>query len=181
MTDLVYDMISNGVDLILIGAVLAAMIVMLRGSTQLTQLISDQQVTTEEFDYYLKYHSFDHQQGLSSADGLSAIVGNRYSLWVCIKDSYTDVDGNTSTVYYCNDPETGKYYLCNDTIVDKTQGDASTIIHNGTQLSYKELSERLDPSHMFNADILLVEGGVFQKDTFSRDAIILGLYFEYTP
>jgi hypothetical protein len=55
MTDLIYDFISTGVDLILVGSVLAAMIVMMRGSANLTTLISHQQVVTEEFDYYLKY------------------------------------------------------------------------------------------------------------------------------
>ena len=61
MTDVIYDFISTGVDLLLVGAVLSALIVMMRGSTQLTTLISNQQIVTEEFDYSAHHQCLQHQ------------------------------------------------------------------------------------------------------------------------
>lgn len=167
MTDLIYDFISTGVDLLLIGAVLAAMIVMMRGSTQLTQLISDQQVTTEEFDYYLQYHAYDNQVGLSSADALSAIVGNRFDIWVCIKDGST---------CYINNPETGKYYKTNFTTIGKTPSQCATAMT--TTIAYQDLSKALNPSAMYKAKLVVLDNGKFQVDSFNRDTVIFGIYFE---
>lgn len=174
MTDLIYDFISTGVDLILVGSVLAAMIVMMRGSTQLTTLISNQQIVTEEFDYYLQYHMYDNQDGLASADALSAIVGNRFELIVCIK-----ADGEI----YMNDPETGKYYKVSATSENKSMAECAQLCDAGTALDYKQLAATagLSPENLYHANIMALEGGVLKKANFSRDTIIVGLFFEEMP
>ena len=181
MTDIIYDFISTGVDLILVGSVLSAMIIMMRGSTQLTTLISNQQIVTEEFDYYLQYHMYDNQEGLSAADALSAMVGNRFDLIVCIKDN-TDPANPT---YYMNYPENGKYYKVSGDSEGKSMAECGVLCTtSGTQLDYKTLAseEALSPDGMYKAYIMGLEGGVLKKVTFSRDTIIVGLYFEkYNP
>lgn len=172
MTDLVYDFITTGVDLLLIGAVLAAMIVMMRGSTQLTQLISNQQTTTDEFDLYLKYHMYDNQDGLSTADAISAMVGYRFDLTVCIKDGST---------YYVNDPDTGKYYVISSSDgSDPYLGKSSAEIRTeyGAQKTYSELSSELSSTNLYHADLIVMNDGVFAKETYSRDVIVLGIMLE---
>lgn len=171
MTDVIYDFISTGVDLLLIGAVLSALIVMMRGSTQLTTLISNQQIVTEEFDYYLGYHMYDDHDGLCSADALSAIVGNRFDLIVCIDDGAGNI--------YMNKPDDGKYYKVSSTSEDKSMAECSQMC-TGTPLSYKELAAEsaLSPANTFHANIMVLEGGVLKSSTFSRDSIIVGLYFK---
>lgn len=179
MTDLIYDFISTGVDLLLVGSVLAAMIVMMRGSVQLTTLISNQQIVTEEFDYYLQYHMYDNQDGLCSADALSAMVGNRYDLIVCINDT-------THNEIYMNDLETGKYYKVPGTSENKTMSECHQMCLNAyaadtvNLLDYKQLAatDALSPENLFHANIMALEGGVLKKSNFSRDTIIVGLYFE---
>lgn len=180
MTDLVYDFITTGVDLLLIGAVLSAMIVMMRGSTQLTQLISTQQTTTEEFNLYLKYHMYDNQDNLSTADAISAMVGYRYDLYVCI-----EVDDKC----YMNDPETGKYYLVNGTAGDnttaglflgKTAPDVRTSISGGTQKTYQEILDTIDSTNLYHASLAVLDGGVFKTEGYSRNSVILGILLKKT-
>lgn len=180
MTDIIYDFISTGVDLILVGSVLSAMIIMLRGSTQLTTLISNQQVVTEEFDYYLQYYMYDNQKGLASADALSAMVGNRYDLVVWIES----LDGKI----YINVPDTGKYYEVDNTagsikLEDQTLASCKTLAESGTLKTYKELAatDVLSPENLFHANIIGLGSGKLETVNFSRDVIVVGLYFkEYT-
>lgn len=172
MTDVIYDFISTGVDLLLIGAVLSALITMMRGSTQLTTLISNQQIVTEEFDYYLQYHMFDNHDGLCSADALSAMVGNRFDLIVCIDDGAGNI--------YMNNPDDGNYYKVSTGSEGKSMAECAQYCKSGTELSYKELAaeDALSPANNFHANIMVLEGGVLNSSTFSRDSIIVGLYFK---
>ena len=172
MTDIIYDFISTGVDLLLIGAVLSAMLVMLRGSNQLTKMISEQDATAQEFDYYLQYHAYDNQDGLATADALSAIAGYRFELYVCIKDGSN---------YYVNDIETGKYYKISDTIVDKKVSQIKSMISSGTKLTYKELTTAVTTGAKFKARLLSVKNDKLIFEDFSRNTLVLGIYFEKVP
>lgn len=181
MTDLIYDFISTGVDLILVGSVLAAMIVMMRGSANLTTLISHQQVVTEEFDYYLKYHMYDNQEGLSAADALSAMVGNRFDLHVCIYDPAKNKS-------YMNNPDDGKYYKVSNTFFNDadrkmTTSEASALCKPTNRLDYKQLAaeDALAPDKKYRVSVVGLEDGVLKKVNFSRDTIVVGLYFEVMP
>ena len=181
MTDLIYDFISTGVDLILVGSVLAAMIVMMRGSANLTTLISHQQVVTEEFDYYLKYHMYDNQEGLSAADALSAMVGNRFDLHVCIYDPAENKS-------YMNNPGDGKYYevantFFNDADGKMTTSEASALCLPTKRLDYKQLAatNALAPDKKYKVSVVGLEDGVLKKVNFSRDTIVVGIYFEVMP
>jgi hypothetical protein len=185
MTDLIYDFISTGVDLILVGSVLAAMIVMMRGSANLTTLISHQQVVTEEFDYYLKYHMYDNQEGLSAADALSAMVGNRFDLHVCIYDPATKKS-------YMNNPGDGKYYEVADTFFNAnntdtdgkmTTSEAAALCLPTKRLDYKQLAatNELAPDKKYKVSVVGLEDGVLKKVNFSRDTIVVGIYFEVMP
>ena len=168
MTDLIYDFITTGVDLLFIGAVLASIIVMLRGSNQLTTLISDQQTVADELDYYLLYHAYDNHDGLSAADVLSSLVKNKYELHVCIKLP----DGS----YIVNNTETGKYYKTSASFVGMNPMSANSSI-SGSALKYEEVANLLDSTWEFHGDILLFEENKMKTGTFSSNTIVVGLYF----
>lgn len=171
MTDVIYDFISTGVDLLLIGAVLSAMLVMLRGSSQLTKMISEQDATSQEFDYYLEYHAYDNQTGLATADALSAMAGYRFELYVCIKDG---------TNFYVNNPDNGKYYKVSASIVDKDIPAIKNMITAGTKLTYKELAEQITAGKHYKARLLSLNNNKLKFEDFSRNTLVLGIYFERT-
>ena len=70
MTDLIYDYITIGVDMIICAAVLAAVIVLLRGSVTLSQFSAMQQANADRVNYYKEYSIYDNTTGLSSADAI---------------------------------------------------------------------------------------------------------------
>ena len=172
MTDLIYDFVTTGIDLMLIGGVLSALIVMLRGSAQLTQVISAQHATTQEFDYYLQYHMYDNTEGLSSSDALSAIVGHRFDLFVFVL-----ADGK----YYYNDPSTGKYY-CGTT---NPQGQTLAALRQNffdesLCIDYDTLVEKLDPTYIYKSEVCTTTSGEFDTETFNRNTIVTGILITKT-
>lgn len=185
MTDLIYDFVTTGIDLILIGGILSALIVMLRGSAQLTQVISAQHATTQEFDYYLQYHMYDDTQGLSSSDALSAIVGYRYDLYcfIAIPDS-----SNVYTYYY-NDPATGKYYKFKSdgaglgTSLDTANPTGKTIpamrgvyFTDDKEITYDDLVDDLEPEYTYKSNVCTTASGKFETEVFNRNTIVTGIF-----
>lgn len=124
MTDMVYDYITMGVDMMISAAILAAVVILLRGSTLLSIYSAQQQSTTDRINYYKEYAMYDCTQGLLSPDVLSTIVYYKYDLDIVIQD------GNE---IYTNDKKTGKYYL------------------NGTQITYDQLAQGLGTTKKFKA------------------------------
>lgn len=172
MTDLIYDFITTGIDLMLIGGILSALIVMLRGSAQLTAVIASQHATTQEFDYYLQYHMYDSTEGLSSSDALSAIVGHRYDLYCFIK-----VDGK----FYYNDPTTGKYYCSTLNPEGATLAAMrATYFKNEYLISYDTLVQKLDPTYIYNSKVCTTTSGEFSTEVFNRNTIVTGLLITKT-
>ena len=124
MTDLVYDYITMGVDMMISAAILAAVVILLRGSTLLSVYSAQQQSTTDRINYYKEYAMYDCTQGLLSPDVLSTIVYYKYDLDIVIQD---DVN------IYTNDKKTGKYYK------------------NGTQITYDQLVQDIGTTKKFKA------------------------------
>lgn len=124
MTDMVYDYITMGVDMMISAAILAAVVILLRGSTLLSIYSAQQQSTTDRINYYKEYAMYDCTQGLLSPDVLSTIVYYKYDLDIVIQD------GNE---IYTNDKKTGKYYL------------------NGAQITYDQLAQGLGTTKKFKA------------------------------
>lgn len=84
MTDLIYDYISMGVDMMISAAILTAVVVLIRGSTILSAHSAQQQATTDRLNYYREYSMYDCTDNLLSPDALSAITYYRYDLDVVI-------------------------------------------------------------------------------------------------
>ena len=58
MTDLVYDYLTMGVDMMISAAMLAAIVVLLRGSVVLSQYSATQQMNTDRINYYKQYNMY---------------------------------------------------------------------------------------------------------------------------
>ena len=106
MTDLIYDYITMGVDMIICAAVLAAVVVLLRGSVVLSQFSAAQQANADRVNYYKEYSVYDNTVGLTSADAISTLQYYKNDVQVYV---YYDVNTRTGRVLRC-DPSTGKFY-----------------------------------------------------------------------
>ena len=73
MTDLIYDYITMGVDLMINAMVLTTVIVLLYNANILSQISSAQQANSDRVNYYKEYAKFDCTSDLSCADILSAM------------------------------------------------------------------------------------------------------------
>lgn len=171
MTDIIYDFISTGVDLILIGGILSSLIIMLRGSTQLTNVISNQQATSTELDYYLQYHKYNDSEGMSSADALSALVGYRSDMNVFI--ALKDPDNPSSWITIYNNPSTGKYYK-RSTYVPKNTA-FSTTATGVQELSYDKVAGLLNSTYNYNAYLCTSGSGRYNIANFDRNTVVTGI------
>ena len=124
MTDLVYDYITMGVDLMISAAILAAVVILLRGSTLLSIYSAQQQSTTDRINYYKEYAMYDCTQGLLSPDVLSTMVYYKYDLDIVIQ---------VDDIIYTNDKKTGKYY------------------ENGVQITYDDLARGIGTTKKFKS------------------------------
>lgn len=167
MTDIIYDFISTGVDLILIGGILSSLIIMLRGSAQLTTVISNQQATSTELDYYLQYHKYNDSKGMSSADALSAIVGYRSDMNVFIVTP--NGSGGYRTFY--NDPATGKYYYKDGYIPSADQYNPTT----GTVQTYDDIAKAFNSTWEYNSYLCTSASKMFKKADFDRNTVVTAI------
>lgn len=103
MTDLVYDHISMGVDMILTAAILAAVVTLLRSAVVLSSYQANIAANSDRMNYYKQYNMYDNTDTLCSADVLSALVYYRYDLSIV-------VNGADGVTIISNNPSTGKFY-----------------------------------------------------------------------
>lgn len=159
MTDLIYDYITMGVDMMISGAILASVVILLRSSTILSAYSAQQQATTDRINYYKEFSMYDCTDKLLSPDVLSAMVYYKYDLDVVIQIG-SDI--------YTNDRRTGKYYK------------------NGTQvLTYEQLSTAVGTQLKFKAYLVedFKKSGTEPAISSSgyMGGVITGLKFVYTP
>lgn len=97
MTDLVYDYITMGVDLIINAVILAGIVLLLKNASILSQISATQQANADRINYYKEYAKFDCTTNLSTADVLSAMsyYKNDHTI-VVISDNgkYSTMHGN---------------------------------------------------------------------------------------
>ena len=103
MTDLIYDYISMGVDMILTAAILSAIVVLLRSSVILSSYQANLQANSDRMNYYKQYNMYDCTTNLVSADVVSALIYYRYDLNIVVVDS-------AGNILIHNDIRTGKFY-----------------------------------------------------------------------
>lgn len=156
MTDLIYDYITMGVDMMISAAILTAVVILMRSSTILSSYSAQMQANSDRINYYKEYSTYDCTDNLLSPDALSAMVYYRFDLEVVIK-----IDSN---IYY-NDTNTGNYYV-NDVSAGTT-----------TQIDYATLSSAVGSSRTFKA--YLCEDFTDEKSTSGyQGGLVTGLYFE---
>lgn len=79
MTDLVYDYVTMGVDMIVNAVLLSAICVLLYTTSTLSIEISNQQATADSLSYYMEFNQFDGTDVLA-ADVIGAILRYHKSL-----------------------------------------------------------------------------------------------------
>lgn len=84
MTDLIYDYISQGVDMIINASILAAIVILLRNATVLSTVSAMQQANSDRLNYYRQYSMYDNTEGLSCADVASCLQYYRNDLCIVI-------------------------------------------------------------------------------------------------
>ena len=83
MTDLIYDMFAQGVDMIVAAALLSSVVILLYTSSTLNAQISRQQSTTDTVMAVRKYNEFDNKI-VYSADVISAIIGKTDDFYIYV-------------------------------------------------------------------------------------------------
>lgn len=73
MTDMVYDYITTGVDLLINAVILAGIVILIRNSNILSQISTTQQANADRVNYYKEYAKYDCTAHLSTTDVLSAM------------------------------------------------------------------------------------------------------------
>ena len=159
MTDLVYDYITMGVDMIISAAVLASIVILLRGATVLSQYSAVQQENADRVNYYKEYNKYDNTNQLTSADAKSAILYYRYDIQILIK-----ISGN---VYIKNDVKTGN-------IMGTTNGTTYSTI-SSDELSDPHSTFYLNPMYTFSGK--LFEDGKNTPSDYYNGGAITGIQF----
>ena len=85
MTDIVYDSLAAGIDMMIAATMFTMVVILLRGSNILLSYNTVQQTNANRVNYYKEYSMYDNKNGLSSADALSCIVYYKGEIEVVIK------------------------------------------------------------------------------------------------
>ena len=159
MTDMIYDYITMGVDLLINAVILAGIVLLLRNATILSQISATQQANADRINYYKEYAKFDCTTKLSSADVLSAMSYYK-------SDHVIVTIGQGGTKYVT---QNGKWY--------KTSASGQLVPSN-----MQEVSNALGADWAFKA--YLFEDGWSGNGSLSTQGYeggtISGIKFEYT-
>ena len=149
MTDIVYDMIAGGVDLIFMSAMLASVILLLRSGIILTSMSSAQQDNANRTVYYKPYYIYDNKDNLASADALSVLLKNRSEVFTMV-DIGKPTSGVISTHnYIINNINTGEIYNIGN--VNPINYDYAS--NSSKKISSEELRELLESDYIYHSYI----------------------------
>lgn len=160
MTDLIYDYITTGIDLMIAGAILASVIILLRSTTVLTTISATQQANSDRVNYYREFNQFDNRD-VNQADVIGALLyyGKDMNVYVLnCKNGYR--------IY--SDTSDGKIWLC-DSSWNKIQ----------TLNTTTEIQQYILVDYTFKAQ--LYENGQARgttPQTQYQGGVISGLYFK---
>lgn len=114
MTDLVYDYITTGVDMMVTAAILAAVVLLLKSTSMLSSYSAQQQANSDRVQYYREYSMYDATSGLTASDALSALkfYGNSIEVYVWLDSTSTSYGGTCLKAdgkgkYYYKTPSSG--------------------------------------------------------------------------
>lgn len=85
MTDLIYDYITMGIDMIVSASILAVIVILLRGASILSNQNAMQQANADKIDYYREYSMYDNTTNLSAAEVKSALAYYKNDLVIVIQ------------------------------------------------------------------------------------------------
>lgn len=165
MTDIVYDYITMGVDMIISGVILTAIVVLLKTVTILNNYSAQQQAVADRITYYKQFNMYDNTANLSSADVVSALIYYKGQIDIRVKFDCNDprVSG-TSVLYYDN--TTDKFILDVVSGEDKSSSSASEMkewIKSTSKFNailYEDMADASNPSSHY-------KGGVITGITFT--------------
>lgn len=139
MTDLIYDYISMGVDMLITAAIVSAIVVLLRSTIILNQYSANQQASAERVNYYKEFNKYDCTDTLVTADMISAMLYYRYDLEVVV----TFKESGGGVTIYTNKPRP-------ETSID---GTIYRINKSGTidTVSATDFKKAVSPNWMYKA------------------------------
>lgn len=73
MTDVVYDALTNGVDMMITAAVLSVVVILLRSAVTLSSLSNAQQANADRVNYYRTFNAYDNTT-ITGADVVGCIL-----------------------------------------------------------------------------------------------------------
>lgn len=94
MTDLIYDYITIGVDLLISAVIISTLVILLRITTILNTYTVNQQVSSERLNYYREFNKYDKASILTTSDVITAIMQYRHEMEIVIL--MKDATGNIS-------------------------------------------------------------------------------------
>ena len=147
MTDIIYDFITQGIDMMVVAAILASVVIMLRGTTIISQISADSAATSDRMNYYRQYNEYDNKD-VNGATVISALVRFRDTLQLEVAYSESGVQK-----YIRNDANTGKFYF---------------QIENGTPVEIKveNLSSYISSKDSYTAQ-LYEDGNITASEHFT--------------
>ena len=157
MTDLVYDFVSSGVDLLMASAILASIVILLRSTNQLSQISANQQMVSDRINYYREFNGYDNND-VTGTDVVGAIVKYYQEFDIVV---YTATSGNARIVV-------GK----DGTIKEYNSSGALT----GTiAYSTGNLQAKIPSDYKYHAYIY--ENGSTSTSTYYEGGVLSGLMF----
>lgn len=141
MTDVIYDAITNGVDMVISASVLSSIVILLYMSSVLSGEISMSQATSETVAYYREFNQYNDTEILAS-DVIGTVLKYRKDLEIDIK--------LTGDFHVVVDPATGIHYK------------EGTNIINDIQPTSVELSSYIQSDTKYRASLITVgtTGGI---------------------
>lgn len=171
MTDLVYDYISTGVDMILMAAILSSIVVLLRSSMILSSYQADLTANSDRMNYYRQYNMYDNTDDLCSADVVSALIFFCHDHQLVVNDT----DGRLLVRNNTND---GTFYFGPAASSHVPTGKAASDYEEGDVCTTQQLGEFLRSDWTWNAQ--LFEDGSSTGSSHYSGGIVTGIKFKVT-
>lgn len=134
MTDVVYDFLTNGVDMMVAAAVLSVVIILLRSATVLAAMSNSQQANADRVNYYRSFNAYDNNT-ITGADAVGCILKFRGEVEVVVqKGSQFLVASTDGTIKVYNG--------AGGSLVKEISGDTTTSQLQdfcGTSTTYKSI------------------------------------------
>lgn len=172
MTDVVYDFITNGIDMMVTAAVLSVVVILLRSSTTLTSLSNDQQANADRVNYYRTFNAYDNNI-ITGADAVGCILKFRGEVEVVVQNKngqYLVVETDGTIKVYDSIAATSYATISGDSTLSKLQEFC------GTSNNYKSVIFEDSKKSTKNGD-----WGDTGASEYYQGGVLSGIRMTYTP